>query len=369
MTRKELLHRLYRKKYFTFSKRGFTLIELMVVFSIAVLITGVGFASLLSYSRRQEVTQASANIKEVFKQAKFNALSFVKPTNSNCAIGDPLNSYSVKFGATGYQLTALCGDTNVSITKKELPQNVTYYAIDKSCDQVTYQTLSGAVAGTNSNPLPCFVGIQGYGIQQCFEVDESGNTNDVSCTDLPSPTPTLPPTPTPTATPTTTSTPTPTPACTDKDGDGYYTTTGCVAGYKGTVVDCNDNNSLVNPGSFGSTSPDPVVGWDYNCDGSIEVDTQYVYTGGNATNTFAALKQPSRSSSCPLSTGGSYVVPGPPKTATSSMCGTNVIGIVGDGSGGLDEEWSTSGSYPNYSCVAKIGYTADSLSPSPLMCR
>lgn len=372
------------------TQEGFTLVELMVVFSIAVLITGIGFASLLSYSRRQEVSQANADLKQVFQQAKFNALSFVKPVNSNCQEGDPLNSYTIVLNSTGYKLTALCGDNPVTVSEKELPQNISYYPIDKSCDQVTYQTLSGAVGGTDSNPLPCFVGIQGYGIQQCFEVDESGNTSDVSCANLPSPPPPPPTTHlawggcdsdgvkyctvvagagsdscSSAGQSTTTGCTQPPPTCTDKDGDGFYTTKGC--GSHPTLVDCNDNNPNVNPYSLGGTTPDSVVGWDYNCDGSIEVGSQYISNGSIVPNGYGAIKQPSRSSDCPFGgTGKSNYTTTQPQTATSSMCGSSVISISGDGTGGYDELWSVDS---NGACVARIGYVTLDTSPKPLVCR
>lgn len=50
----------------------------------------------------------------------------------------------------------------------------------------------------------------------------------------------------------------------DADGDGYDA---CEA----PGADCNDNNPDVHPNQTSFfTSPDPLTGWDYNCNGSVE---------------------------------------------------------------------------------------------------
>ena len=54
--------------------------------------------------------------------------------------------------------------------------------------------------------------------------------------------------------------------CTDADGDGYYVQNGC-----GTAIDCNDNDSDINPGSSEICDD----GIDNDCDGQTDCDDSY----------------------------------------------------------------------------------------------
>ena len=73
----------------------------------------------------------------------------------------------------------------------------------------------------------------------------------------------------------------------DADGDGYYAKTGktvcsgssCPSGYSATVGnDCCDSDANAHPGASYHTSKDACASWDWNCDGSITVETKYHYT-------------------------------------------------------------------------------------------
>lgn len=100
-------------------QKGFTLLELLVVISVVGILTTVGFYSFSAYSKKQSIDQAANDLKLGIYQAKFNAVSRVKP--NECGT-NPLNKYNVipctnssnqvvncSIGSTDlYQLHAYC---------------------------------------------------------------------------------------------------------------------------------------------------------------------------------------------------------------------------------------------------------------------
>lgn len=162
------------------SKKGFSLIELLVVFSLMTIVSGVGFAAFSSYSTRQIVVQSAGNLKEVIDEARFSALSSVRPTV--CAADDALSSYSVIFcnnalcstNGASYELTVLCGGQAHVIKSQVLPDNVSFSNVSGSptCGTLTFNFLSGIVTGT-----PCDISIDGYGNQSIVSVNSTGHVS------------------------------------------------------------------------------------------------------------------------------------------------------------------------------------------------
>ena len=122
---------LFSKKYN--QKFGFTLLELLVVFSVVGVLAGSGFASFVSYSKKQVLDQQAADIKTGIDQAKFSAISRVKPTVSPCSASTPLSRYRIRICSSGvacssannlYEIDAACSVngnlrwTNTLISKK-----------------------------------------------------------------------------------------------------------------------------------------------------------------------------------------------------------------------------------------------------------
>lgn len=109
------------------SQQGYSLIELLVVFSLLALISGIGFAGFSEYSYRQVVDQASSDVQAAFEKAKENAISQVKP--EICGNTNPLYGYKVNLDVDGsYEIVADCGDlVTPSPEQMQLPQNVTFF--------------------------------------------------------------------------------------------------------------------------------------------------------------------------------------------------------------------------------------------------
>src|SRR5260221_7288202 len=97
--------KLFLESYFLHheSQRGFTLIELMVVFSVMVILSSVGIASFVSYSHSQQVDTNMKELKTSLFTARSRALSQLR--DSSCfAPGFTGVGYELK----GYQVVMCC---------------------------------------------------------------------------------------------------------------------------------------------------------------------------------------------------------------------------------------------------------------------
>ncbi len=127
---------------------GFTLLELLVVFSLMTIITGIGFASFSSYSQHQEVNQAASDVKQAFNKARMDALSQVKP--SDCSDTNALLGYKVNISAPGsYSIVAVCQLASPSPAPEDvhqLPGAVIFSGAANACSGVEFYTLSNTVS-------------------------------------------------------------------------------------------------------------------------------------------------------------------------------------------------------------------------------
>ncbi|MGE5041353.1 MAG: fibronectin type III domain-containing protein [Candidatus Levyibacteriota bacterium] len=210
-------------KHFT-RNAGFTLLEMLVVFSIMGILAGGGFASYVSYSKKQVLDQAAADLKTGIDQAKFNAVSRVKPTVSPCGPNAPLSKYRIRIcsgtvtcvdNANLYEIDAACmvGDSSMwtpVLVSKKRPASLSTTIGTGGTDGCGVSGGSGlefsVLSGTYA---PCKIVLSDGTAYKTVCVDGGGNSSlkdgAVSCGSayLPTtPTPTLPPiTLIPTATP------------------------------------------------------------------------------------------------------------------------------------------------------------------------
>ncbi len=157
--------------------RGFTLIEILVVFTVTSILASVGFASFVSYSRNQQVTQAANDMKLLINQARFNAISTVKVNrdsqdNTISCGNETLLGYSVT-AVNGNQLRLSQECANMSsqtIKTITAPQNITY--ISNTCLTIRFSSLSANTTGGS-----CVLRLRGYGITKVITVDALGNAS------------------------------------------------------------------------------------------------------------------------------------------------------------------------------------------------
>jgi len=169
----------YSRHSFASNSKGFTLIEILVVLTITSVLAGIGFASFAAYSRSQQISQAAGNIRLLFNQARFNAISVV---NSNRNIEEEiytcpgsLEGYSVVMGSglesNAVFLTQDCvGEEPVRIKSVVLPKGFEFIEDQAMCTTVHFQSLSSTVAG-----VPCEIEIEGFANSKTIAIDIAGN--------------------------------------------------------------------------------------------------------------------------------------------------------------------------------------------------
>ncbi len=103
---------------------GFTIIELIVSFSIMAILATLSFASLSGYQRAQELETATSQVITIMKLAKSRALSQVKPPECS---ETALDGYQFTVSSNkDYSLSAVCAGTLVPVSAYMLPVNVVF---------------------------------------------------------------------------------------------------------------------------------------------------------------------------------------------------------------------------------------------------
>lgn len=168
------------------SSRGFTIIELLVVITMVGLVSGVGMFSLVNYGNTQSVEQTVSNVKGIFDEAKFNALSsVVRETDAGgntISCIDNLSSYRVDILPSTQEpdrveLFMECGGSTSLVKTYTFPENLSI-GVDTTCDEVEYRAISLEASALPFPPgLPCVVSIEGFGQTKIMTIDAFGNLN------------------------------------------------------------------------------------------------------------------------------------------------------------------------------------------------
>ena len=176
------------------------MIEIIVVFTVIAIISAVGVASFVNYSRTQTVNTAVSDVANILNKARSRAASQIRPQVSGCDNNESLDGYRVAICATDiascasnnqvnyYQLQAKCGGVGQyrRVEEKRLPSSVEF---DSSSYGKTFffPVLTGGSSNEDS------IMIKGYGITKTINVYKDGRITMIA------PTPTLISTPTPTS--------------------------------------------------------------------------------------------------------------------------------------------------------------------------
>ena len=157
-------------------QRGFTIIELLVVFSIIAVISTVSLASFASYSRTSSLKQTASLVGAVMTDARSRALSQIKP--SACA--GTLNGYQVDIcGLTGsscatadtYTLSSICSGTKTLVSTKRLPSTMHFTNTGTTSRSFQFRVLNGGVVGSGTVMLTGFNGTIGVTVSPTGAVD------------------------------------------------------------------------------------------------------------------------------------------------------------------------------------------------------
>lgn len=152
-------------------QKGFSLLEILVVFSLIALITGVGFVAFNTYSQKSVITSAADDVKLGIEKAKYNALSRVKPPGCT----GELLAYQINFiNSTQYRLTAVCTTQSMVYSTGTLPKGVTFRD-QNSCDGIMFDTVTNSISIQGLRTLPCTFEVNAYSSTQSITVTTDGN--------------------------------------------------------------------------------------------------------------------------------------------------------------------------------------------------
>ncbi|MEK7450905.1 MAG: prepilin-type N-terminal cleavage/methylation domain-containing protein [Patescibacteria group bacterium] len=157
---------------------GFTLIELVVAFSVIALLSTVGIASFVNYSRSQALTVSAKDLVNTLNLAKSRSLSQVLP--SQCS-GQSLVGYEVRLcistqscaSGINYELNVVCsGSIYSAIETKNLPVNINFDTVKTTTTSFIFPVLTGGVKMNGGDGTIVLSGY--YGQEKIITVSNSG---------------------------------------------------------------------------------------------------------------------------------------------------------------------------------------------------
>lgn len=152
------------------NRRGFTLIELIVVFSTIAFLSIIGIASYRTYSESQILESLAQDFVTTVQLAKSRANSQVKPP---VCVGQ-LDGYSVVISNVNqYVLNVVCSGNSFPLQTTALPNNIQFS--QDALGTIFFAIITGAVSG-NGNIV-----MTGYNQTKCVSVDSLGLAKLSSC--------------------------------------------------------------------------------------------------------------------------------------------------------------------------------------------
>ena len=166
-----------------FASRGFTLLELVVVFSVLAAVSTVGIASFVSYSKSQTLQGTYLNLIQALNLARADALSQVKPAFCE---GHTLQGYEVDLNTfsnpNSYTFSAKCdGISDPNPQTVSLPPNIAFNSTLTPQTSIFFPILSNTVLSCSGNNI-CVITIKGYNSCRAIIIDSLGGIQgDENC--------------------------------------------------------------------------------------------------------------------------------------------------------------------------------------------
>lgn len=194
--KKEILEMVNNQWSLIKSEMGFTLIELIVVFTLFTILSGVGVASFVTYSRSQGVDNSMKELKTTLYTARSRSLSQLKDVSCGSNVNLQLLGYEVVLctvpgrshpggiacnnSSNAYELQIICGKADGSgqiattvVDKKFIDPNISF----DNTSTVTYFFFSAITAAVTTDASggnsPKAV-IRGYSFGKSVNVSQTG---------------------------------------------------------------------------------------------------------------------------------------------------------------------------------------------------
>lgn len=136
-------------RYFSFlishlsSQKGFTLIEMILVFALVGTLTAAGLSAFFSYSRNQNYKTAVSDVVHELNFLRSRAIAQAKPSQCGTA---PLNGFEFWYPTDGtyYRVRVMCGGVYHNlVAQKNLPPEVTFGTSTTTFFKVATGTVDG----------------------------------------------------------------------------------------------------------------------------------------------------------------------------------------------------------------------------------
>jgi prepilin-type N-terminal cleavage/methylation domain-containing protein len=175
-----------------FRSQGFTLIELVVAFSIMAILSTVGVASFVNYSRSQTIQQAANNLSTALNTAKAAAVAQTVSLSINgvslaCPAGRSFGGYGITIypavypAANNYTYYIMCAGGKVyppSSVFTPLPSKVIFgpYPSISTTNDVFFAVLTGGVSGAGNIVLDgSLLGLPAGSSLRTINIDSGAN--------------------------------------------------------------------------------------------------------------------------------------------------------------------------------------------------
>ncbi len=135
-----------------FKNSGFTIIEIIIVFAVITILSSIGVAASISYSRAQSLESAYQNLLTTLNQAKSYSVSQYKPRECQDKV---LEKYRIDLDVenSSYVFYVFC-ESQYEISTMNLPKDVTFSSSQTTSRFFEFPILTGGVTADMSSPSP-----------------------------------------------------------------------------------------------------------------------------------------------------------------------------------------------------------------------